>query len=197
MNQKGFVGHSITSFSGLSIFIGLLVDYKEAATKVSNMFPYIEPFIPLISIGGAVGFGLYVVLFLPGIIISFIHSRLPTVKWGKEYEAKCAELASHIDKYVNRNKDGVPQFYSKARQMAIELSKHGIACPPVRRNNQYCEQFWITFMIVIAAYASQNDLRGARKAMKTLELDDDELWEKIEEFTASPLMPQTPDKSDS
>ena len=62
MNWKEFVKPG-SILSGLSIFITLLVDSEGAASRLSEMMPWLSAFLPLIAVGGTAFFSVCAVIW--------------------------------------------------------------------------------------------------------------------------------------
>ena len=163
MGNKAIGNQIIVAISVSIGFLGFLVDFQEVATKIFRLYPYLSPFLPLIALSGMSAFVLYA-LFL----IFYMH---PYIKWGRIYKEKCAEFLTELDEHLS-GKKAMPQFYSKASLLSVELGVYKIVCPPVRSNNLTCQEIWKYFILLIVMCARRNDLRAARATYKQMKEEE-------------------------
>ena len=161
------------SLTGLGTFFGLLVDFQGATTKVLNALPVLQALLPIVILGGTIFFGLHAIGTVPRFCYSFIHSRLPGVRWGEENYVEIRTLAERLDREYNPLGQVVltPGIFAALSDFSGRMhQKYALKCPYVTRDSQECIGEWLLFLSNLSPYAATHNLKGART-----------LWEKVEE----------------
>ena len=155
MSWKRLQQKPLPSLSGLAVFLSLLLDFQEAATKVSEITPLIEAFLPLVAVGGVTYFGLQ--------SVAHIWSLRPSAKFGQLYP-QISGLRNAVGALHEADSvpSGTTQLLGALHEMAYALSRFGIRCPKVKLDHNYAFA-WFSFLTVLAPLAQHSHLRKARK----------------------------------
>ena len=157
MNFKAFLRKPMAAVTGLSVFVGLLVDFQGAASKLGGVLGVMEGFLPMVAIGGSVFFGGWTM----ATVLPFSWSLRPSARFGKHFRSivKCRDNAMRcMQSNMSSN-----ALFAQLTQLSNTLGRFGITCPKVSPQSADYELGWFNFLTNLAPLALHKDLRAARR----------------------------------
>ena len=163
--------------SGIAVCAGLLVDFKDAVSKMSAAIPIIGgvigALVPILAIGGAV--------YSTVSLIELIVRNRPPSRF-KNLEQEISDVTTDIVSYQSRLDIGphgssvyrsshqpLSVVQANTRRLKIKLEQQFlVACPlPIETDGSNIN-LWERFLADLAGHADSRDLNGAKSLLERL-----------------------------
>ena len=146
--------------TGLSVFCGLLVDFQEAATRMSQIIPIIEALLPIVALGGTTLFGGLAVTS----ITSVIRRMLPWNRFGEHKD----EIGYCLGRLTSSSHDlPIPtrKIYAELTDLTMTLDKFRIPYPTIRVGDPQYSIVWFNYLVILFSLARLRALKAARSPL--------------------------------
>ena len=184
--------------TGLSAFVGLLVNFQEATTQMSKALPFLVGFLPIIALAGTTFFAILLILFIIWGLIQLapkVRSMWPSEKFKACYPEisdcfKVIEEAVNVDmqctndasiygkrneavpEAINRDMRLRPDDYLKITALLATLKKCGIDLPSLEQFDPAhpdMRKIWHRYFKKLSTYSQTGDLQAARNIMQSID----------------------------
>ena len=162
----------------LAIFVGLLVDFQEAATKMGEFLPIIRGFLPAVAIGGTVFFTVWLVPIVVTKCVRMVakakakaKSKLPTEKL-KACRCQIQSCLDSVDDALKYEHLITTDDFQKIVVLTqTKLAEFEIDSPDFSKHDprtQSGSQVWYQFLLTLSICSKTGNLTVARSIMKSI-----------------------------
>ena len=157
MDLKRLSQKPSAAITGLSVSVGLLADFREAASTIEEAIPLVKGFLPIIAIGGTVSFSLW----LLQIVYKWLCPKMPKNKFG-ECLSKIQLCGYIVENIMDSTRIWHNSDEAEFRQLSMKLAELNIPHPNTLPDNPYDLMIWFHYLVVLEPSAESCDLKKAR-----------------------------------
>ncbi|MYG41352.1 MAG: hypothetical protein F4201_11195 [Nitrospira sp. SB0677_bin_15] len=176
---------NVAASLGSLVVCAVVLHDQENITAIMNMYPYIEPFLFPLLMGGLVASGFYAIFTVP----PAVRLLLPGVRWGQKFHERCEKISFEIASITFFDDKDMPELVTTLQHFRLDLEQYRIPCPPISKSARLrtdtrvdgAVKLWRTYLLILRDCASRGDLGRAQKIYDELTEYYQELWDRIEE----------------
>ena len=155
----------LTLLGGFGTFLGIVVDYEEAKTKLASLYPVIEALLPVIALGGVLSFGVGLFIIMGIIIYKIINTWKTRITKTDKFKAACLDKINsclyEASKIIFADSDQArTESYIKFKELSDLLYSYKIKSPDdldLRHENYGTH--WYTYLIKLKSFITRHTLK--------------------------------------